>query len=140
MAIYAQQLCPLVKRLCQRCRSPFIIQVEDTQRDLIDPAVKGTRNVLAAAAKAIASVQRVVLTSSVAGPHFHWLHGRPGALMALREKAVLVHGLCIEHSLNGLLLRHTHLCKCHTGSLRVPTYRVPGTKARLEDTAGYTLI
>lgn len=48
-------------------RSPFIIEVEDTQRDLIDPAVKGTRNVLAAAAKAKTSVKRVVLTSSVAG-------------------------------------------------------------------------
>ncbi|KAK9842550.1 hypothetical protein WJX81_005642 [Elliptochloris bilobata] len=49
--------------------SPFVIQVEDTQRDLIDPAVKGTSNVLAAAAKAKASVKRVVLTSSVAAVH-----------------------------------------------------------------------
>lgn len=48
-------------------RSPFIIEVEDTQRELIDPAVQGTRNVLAAAAKAKTSVKRFVLTSSVAG-------------------------------------------------------------------------
>ena len=64
------------------CRSPFIIQVEDTQRDLIDPAVKGTRNVLAAAAKAKASVQRVVLTSSVAGPHLLGLCGMLGAAVS----------------------------------------------------------
>jgi len=48
-------------------RSPFFIDVEDVQRDLIDPAVKGTRNVLGAAAKAKGTVRRVVLTSSVAG-------------------------------------------------------------------------
>jgi len=50
-----------------RRRSPFFIDVEDVQRDLIDPAVKGTRNVLGAAAKAKATVKRMVLTSSVAG-------------------------------------------------------------------------
>lgn len=45
--------------------SPFQLVVEDPQRDLLDPAVKGTLNVLRAAAKA-ESVKRVVLTSSVA--------------------------------------------------------------------------
>lgn len=44
--------------------SPFQLQVEDPQRDLVDPAVKGTRNVLTAAAKA--GVRKVVLTSSCA--------------------------------------------------------------------------
>ena len=67
IAARVHPVCPLLICLRLPCRSPFIIQVEDTQRDLIDPAVKGTRNVLAAAAKAKASVQRVVLTSSVAG-------------------------------------------------------------------------
>jgi dihydroflavonol-4-reductase len=44
--------------------SPYAINVKDPQRDLVDPAVKGTQAVLAAAAKA--GVRRVVLTSSVA--------------------------------------------------------------------------
>eukprot|EP00343_Euplotes_focardii_P008194 CAMPEP_0205818472 /NCGR_PEP_ID=MMETSP0206-20130828/389_1 /ASSEMBLY_ACC=CAM_ASM_000279 /TAXON_ID=36767 /ORGANISM="Euplotes focardii, Strain TN1" /LENGTH=331 /DNA_ID=CAMNT_0053110855 /DNA_START=30 /DNA_END=1025 /DNA_ORIENTATION=+ len=44
--------------------SPFQLQVEDPQRDLVDPAVNGTRNVLTAAAKA--GVKKVVLTSSCA--------------------------------------------------------------------------
>lgn len=45
--------------------SPFTTQVDDPQRDLIDPAVKGTRNVLEEATRN-ASVERVVLTSSCA--------------------------------------------------------------------------
>lgn len=45
--------------------SPFTLRVRDAQRDLVDPAVKGTRNVLEQA-NATASVQRVVLTSSCA--------------------------------------------------------------------------
>ncbi|HXT09572.1 MAG TPA: NAD-dependent epimerase/dehydratase family protein [Roseiarcus sp.] len=44
--------------------SPYAIQVENPQRDLVDPAVQGTKAVLAAAAKA--GVRRVVLTSSMA--------------------------------------------------------------------------
>jgi len=44
--------------------SPYVIDVEDAQRDLVDPALKGTRNVLEAANAA--GVQRVVLTSSTA--------------------------------------------------------------------------
>lgn len=45
--------------------SPFITDVKDPQRELIDPAVKGTENVLNTA-KEIASVKRVVVTSSCA--------------------------------------------------------------------------
>lgn len=45
--------------------SPFISYVEDPQRDLVDPAVKGTRNVLASA-NDTESVERVVVTSSCA--------------------------------------------------------------------------
>jgi nucleoside-diphosphate-sugar epimerase len=43
--------------------SPFINTVKDPQRDLVDPAVKGTENVLNEATKT-PSVQRVVSTSS----------------------------------------------------------------------------
>ena len=45
--------------------SPFVISgIKDPQKDLVDPAVKGTRNALESANR-IASVKRVVLTSSV---------------------------------------------------------------------------
>lgn len=45
--------------------SPFTSNYDDPQKDLIDPAVKGTANVLQSA-KEIPTVQRVVLTSSCA--------------------------------------------------------------------------
>ncbi|MEQ8705064.1 MAG: aldehyde reductase [Phaeodactylibacter sp.] len=45
--------------------SPFQLDAKDPQRSLIDPALEGTRNVLKSA-KSTPSVQRVVLTSSVA--------------------------------------------------------------------------
>jgi nucleoside-diphosphate-sugar epimerase len=45
--------------------SPFQLKVEDPQRDLVDPAVKGTENVLNSALKS-ASVKTIVVTSSVA--------------------------------------------------------------------------
>jgi dihydroflavonol-4-reductase len=44
--------------------SPYVIDVRDPQRDLVDPAVKGTLNVLRSARSA--GVRRVVLTSSMA--------------------------------------------------------------------------
>lgn len=45
--------------------SPFINDVKDPQKDLIDPAVKGTTNVLETANQ-VSSVKRVVVTSSCA--------------------------------------------------------------------------
>ncbi len=45
--------------------SPFVTDVKDPQKDLIDPAVKGTQNVLETANKT-SSVRRVVVTSSCA--------------------------------------------------------------------------
>lgn len=45
--------------------SPYVLDAKDPQRDLVEPAVEGTRNVLRAAAKA-PSVRRVVVTSSMA--------------------------------------------------------------------------
>jgi nucleoside-diphosphate-sugar epimerase len=48
--------------------SPFTLRFKDPLKDLVEPAVKGTRNVLNAANKS-ATVKRVVLTSSVAAVH-----------------------------------------------------------------------
>ena len=45
--------------------SPFTTRVKDPQRELVDPAVQGTRTVLESA-NAVESVKRVVLTSSCA--------------------------------------------------------------------------
>lgn len=45
--------------------SPFVLSVEDAQKELVDPAVEGTRNVLEQA-NATDTVERVVLTSSCA--------------------------------------------------------------------------
>lgn len=45
--------------------SPFTMDIKDPQKDLIDPAAKGTQNVLETA-NATASVKRVVVTSSCA--------------------------------------------------------------------------
>ncbi|MEE4014916.1 NAD-dependent epimerase/dehydratase family protein [Roseibium sp. FZY0029] len=45
--------------------SPFTTSVKDPQRELVDPAVKGTRNVLETAART-PGVKRVVVTSSCA--------------------------------------------------------------------------
>ena len=45
--------------------SPFTVEVKDPQKELIDPAVNGTANVLNTA-KETSSVQRVVVTSSCA--------------------------------------------------------------------------
>ncbi len=49
--------------------SPFFTETGDPQKDLVDPAVNGTTNVLNAAGKAHdkAGIKRVVVTSSVAG-------------------------------------------------------------------------
>ena len=45
----------------------MLSRVEDPQKDLVDPAVKGTTTVIQSAIKSKDSVKRVVLTSSVAG-------------------------------------------------------------------------
>ncbi|GMH30322.1 hypothetical protein Nepgr_032165 [Nepenthes gracilis] len=52
---------------------PVTLHVKDPQAELLDPAVKGTLNVLSSCAK-YASVKRVVLTSSTAAVEFN---GRP---------------------------------------------------------------
>lgn len=52
-------------RIVFHTASPFVRSVRDPQRDLVDPAVRGTRNVLGTANE-IGSVERVVLTSSFA--------------------------------------------------------------------------
>ncbi|OWM73507.1 cinnamoyl-CoA reductase 1-like [Punica granatum] len=53
--------------------SPFYHDVKDPEAELIDPALKGTLNVLKSCAK-VSSIQRVVLTSSVAAVAYN---GKP---------------------------------------------------------------
>lgn len=48
--------------------SPFTLRFKDPQKDLIDPALLGTRNVLNAATRS-GTVKKVILTSSVAAVH-----------------------------------------------------------------------
>jgi len=52
--------------------SPFQLSVNDPQKDLVDPAVKGTEKVVSAAIKM--GISRVVVTSSIAavGPPMAW--------------------------------------------------------------------
>lgn len=47
--------------------SPFLASWEDTQKDLVEPALNGTSTVLESVAKTGDTVKRVVLTSSFAG-------------------------------------------------------------------------
>jgi len=46
--------------------SPFVTQVEDNERDLLNPAIKGTTEILSAIQKHNPKVKRVVITSSFA--------------------------------------------------------------------------
>lgn len=48
--------------------SPFTLRIKDPQKELVDPALKGTRNVLNAASRS-GTVSKIVLTSSVAAVH-----------------------------------------------------------------------
>ena len=57
----AMQGCELVIHMA----SPFKLNVKDAQKELVDPALKGTRNILKQVNETT-SVKRVVLTSSVA--------------------------------------------------------------------------
>lgn len=65
--------------------SPFILEVKDPQKDLIDPAVKGTANVLNQASKT-PSVKRVVVTSSCAAIYTDAIDCQKGPDGALTEE------------------------------------------------------
>ena len=47
--------------------SPFLASWEDTQKELVEPALHGTSSVLESVAKSKDTIKRVVLTSSFAG-------------------------------------------------------------------------
>ena len=51
-------------KYCIHTASPYVLDVDDPQKDLVDPAVQGTENVLRCAVEA--GVDRVVVTSSMA--------------------------------------------------------------------------
>lgn len=67
--------------------SPFTLQFRDAQRELIDPALKGTANVLQAATKS-GSVQKVILTSSVAAVHGDNIDMTTQGLSAFSEEQI----------------------------------------------------
>ena len=53
---------------CSKKQPVFLLQPEnDPHKELIEPAVHGTKNVLQSVARSKNTVKRVVLTSSVAG-------------------------------------------------------------------------
>jgi nucleoside-diphosphate-sugar epimerase len=58
--------------------SPFVFQVEDNERDLLEPAVKGTTRILEAVAAYAPQVKRVVITSSFAAIIDPTKGARPG--------------------------------------------------------------
>jgi len=59
--------------------SPFYTSIKDPQAEMLDPAVKGTTNVLNACAKA-SSVKRVIVTSPVAAVIFNSRPRSPGVV------------------------------------------------------------
>ncbi|EXK25158.1 hypothetical protein FOMG_18161 [Fusarium oxysporum f. sp. melonis 26406] len=59
------------------CASPYSFKIDDIQKDLIEPAVQGTNEILSAVAAA-SSVKRVVLTSSFAAIINPFEGPRPG--------------------------------------------------------------
>ncbi|CAN8288304.1 unnamed protein product [Cochlearia groenlandica] len=60
--------------------SPFYHDVKDPQAELLDPAVKGTINVLSSCLKT-SSVKRVVLTSSIAAVAFNGMPRTPDTIV-----------------------------------------------------------
>jgi len=52
-------------RFLMHLASPYVVDVKDAQKDLVDPAVRGTLNVLESAARC-RGLERVVITSSIA--------------------------------------------------------------------------
>lgn len=64
--------------------SPFTLRFDDAEKDLIQPALEGTRNVLAAA-NASSTVQKVVLTSSVAAIHGDNIDQKEKEIQVLNE-------------------------------------------------------
>ena len=58
--------------------SPFTLQVEDNERDLLEPAVKGTTSILQAVEKYAPQVKRIVITSSFAAINDLTRGVRPG--------------------------------------------------------------
>lgn len=78
----AMQGCELVIHTA----SPFVIKgLKDAQKELVDPAVMGTRNVLDSANR-IASVKRVVLTASVVSVYGDAQDMHDAGLKAFTEK------------------------------------------------------
>lgn len=110
--------------------SPFFREVTDPQKQLIGPAVNGTKNVLLSVAKHKDTIKRVVLTSS-----FACEFSQPNCTM-MPEQVVLVYNpylqnplfvICITLSQSG---SHFNSCKalCHAVNCALcPSYTMVNT-------------
>lgn len=65
--------------------SPFVTEVENNERDLLHPAIEGTKSVLASVAKHAPQVERVVITSSFASIMDPKQGSRPGYIYSEKD-------------------------------------------------------
>lgn len=76
--------------------SPFLASWEDTQKELVEPALNGTSTVLESVGKSKSTIRRVVLTSSFAGM-YTCIEGFPGFLLAVMWLLVAIFEICCQH-------------------------------------------
>ena len=113
---------PTYATCCLCCRSPFFIEVEDPKRDLIDPAVKGTENVLKSVIKHKKTVQRTVVTSSVAGWHLLCYSIVASAVVRRSKTLTAFMQLCL--AMRALCLPRMEACTRRTTGTRLPASRI----------------
>ena len=65
--------------------SPYVLQVEDNERDLLIPAIRGTTEILKAVQKNAPQVKRVVITSSFAAVNDPQQGTRPGYVYSEKD-------------------------------------------------------
>ncbi|TVY49587.1 putative uncharacterized oxidoreductase [Lachnellula occidentalis] len=81
--------------------SPFLLQVEDNERDLLLPAIKGTTEVLASVQKYAPNVKRVVVTSSFASLVDISKGGRPGHVYSEKDWNPTTYEVAANKDTNG---------------------------------------
>ena len=84
--------------------SPFLLEVEDNERDLLQPAIQGTKQVLEACHKYGTDVKRVVITSSFSSIIDIPKGNRPGYTYSLPHKRWAVLSLLFPQSVDQKLM------------------------------------